>query len=201
MKNLLILLLSVLLVVGMTLPGHAQPVSQDDDDLDAIAIDGGKGKGKRQVSADQMIERIRERKGKILERLKLHYDKMPERLEKMEARIDQLAERMQKAPKAEGKDAAPRQDRLAKIKERITARYEKFKTMVPQRQAKFQENLAKRREKLTQRLKNLKADDQAKVLAEFEAAQKEVGAEIEKLATEAKSKLEATFAKIMAKLN
>ncbi|HNV70296.1 MAG TPA: hypothetical protein PKO06_11405 [Candidatus Ozemobacteraceae bacterium] len=192
----LVVVLAVFLTV-LCVPVWAETEGSDKDDLDLSPAAGG---AKKQISADSIISKIKERKEKLLARIRQRFERMPERMRKMEEKVDKMSNRVSKAPKGDGEQGGV--DRKAQMKAKITERYEKFKGMISERKnklgTKFDERKAKFQEKIGGKLK---AEDMSKVMAEFESAQKEVVAEVEKLLTEAQKKLDETYQKLLTKLN
>ncbi len=193
-------LIAFLVVVAclVCIPVWAQKASAEKDDLDLSPAAGG---GKKQVNADAIISRIRDRKAKVLTRLKQRFERLPERLQKMEERVENRMNRAEKKPKAEGA-AQGGTDRKAELKAKITERYEKFKTLISERKNKMGTKFDERKTKFQERMSGkLKAEELTKVMAEFESAQKEIVVEVEKMLTEAQKKLDETYQKLMSKLN
>jgi len=209
MKNVwTMLLVSGLLSLCMAV--SAQPMAADkddgrDDDIEMVGpaeqapgMNKGLHKGEK-LTADQFIARIRGMKEKILGRIKERLAKLPERLEKMESRADRLAERRNKRA-AEGV-ASGTADRSVQAKEKISKRYEEFKSRIATRKGQFEQRAVQRRASMEKRIASLNDADKAKVIAEFETAQKEITAEIAKITEEVQKKLDETYQRILTKFH
>ncbi|HOY67990.1 MAG TPA: hypothetical protein PLP29_13965 [Candidatus Ozemobacteraceae bacterium] len=196
-------------LLSLSMAVSAQPVADKDDGKDddvEMVGPAERGQGKHlglnkgeKLTADQVIERIRAMKEKILGRIRERLTKLPERLEKMESRADRLAER--RAKRAGAGVASGTADRPGQAKEKITKRYEEIKSRIAKRREQFEQRSTQRRANFEQRIAHMNDADKGKVLAEFESAQKEIAAEIAKVADEALKKLEETYQRILAKFN
>ncbi|HEY9071034.1 MAG TPA: hypothetical protein VIV61_12320 [Candidatus Ozemobacteraceae bacterium] len=198
-------------LLSLSMAVSAQPVADKDDGKDddvEMVGPAERGQGKHlglnkgeKLTADQIIERIRAMKEKILGRIRERLTKLPERLEKMESRADRLAERRGKRAGAGAANANGTVDRPAQAKEKITKRYEEIKSRIAKRREQFEQRSTQRRANFEQRIAHLNDADKGKALAEFESAQKEIAAEITKVADEALKKLDETYQRIIAKFN
>ena len=207
MKRLMTVLLGLALC-AFSVPVTAEPpatastgdkvVAEADDDKDDLDI--GKGRGKA-CSAETMITRMRERKDKMLQQMRNRFARMSERLGKMEGRSERMRERAKRRQGAGigSGTAAAGEDRPVDRKARITEKYEKFKAMIAQRKAKLGEKVDQRRARVEKRASRLKPEEKAKVMAEFDAVQKEIVTEAEKILSEASAKLETAYQNCLQK--
>lgn len=170
------------------------------------------GEKRQAPSAAQIIERMRKRKAKMIQRMTEKYEALPGRLEKMQERLANLGER-QKRECDEGQGKGNREKKRfrvgrsakglpegATIEERITHRYQNFKKMISERREKFSEASQKYREMLTQRIAKLSEVDQKTVLEEFETSQKEVRAKIDELSEKSLALVEEAYKSVLTKL-
>lgn len=193
-------------LLSLNMAVFAEPATaENDDDLEMVGP-GERGEGRQKglnkgekISADKVIERLRSSKEKIIGRISERLAKFPERLEAMESRVDRIAKRRDNgASKGVASDTA---QRSAQAKELINKRYENFKERISKRKEMFEQRAVQRRAKFEQRIAGMNDTDKAKVMAEFEATQKEIAAEIARVSDEVQKKLESTFQKILSKID
>jgi len=171
-------------------------ISDKDDDMSDISGINRAGKGKA-ISVEKIIAKLKERKEKFLAKLRQRSERLPDKLKKIE---DKVARRQQRFGRG-GRNASDTSGQVAganagQMKESLTERYEKFKGQLSGRKQQFLSRVAQRKAKITERIKNLSAEDQAKVMAEFESAEKEIAAEIDKMTSENSKKLEEVYQKL-----
>lgn len=158
----------------------------------------------REVTAEQMIKRIEERKANILENIALRNTKLNERLATFGERIDKLSARMEKlrsekpTEKTGTDKPAMSEEQLKDRKEKVTARYNEFKKNIEQRKTQVFERIENVRSNVLKRIEQLPEGDREGVKTALESSINEVKAEAEKLEKEAKEKIEATYQKLMA---
>lgn len=192
MKKIISLFLVVMFVslwVPMVVSGQDRPAESE--------------KVKKGPDADKIISNMEARKAKILENIKLRFDKLNEKLATFDERINKMSERLSNAKS--GKDDGKNADRVAKgenqlkeRKEKVTARYNAFKKNIEGRKAHIMERLDNQKKTLEERTSKLSGDDKGKVMAAYEKMRSEVVAEGEKLAAEAMKRIEATYHKLMS---
>lgn len=203
MKRFLILMVALFLV-GFPMAVMALNDKNGKDDKEDTDISSGlPGGGNSAVKAEDFITKIKERKEKILQKIRQISERMPERLKKLEERANKRAGRFARGGPGKG-DGAKSEGNTAgrgeEFKAKVTEKYEAFKKRLSERKTHFDTNSVARREKIAQKISKMKAEDNAKVLAEFDAAQKEIAAEIEKLIPEATKKLDETYQNIISKI-
>ncbi|PKL49112.1 MAG: hypothetical protein CVV42_07190 [Candidatus Riflebacteria bacterium HGW-Riflebacteria-2] len=205
MKKLLTGLV-IILAVSLVSPVFAQADNAPKAKRERIGKQRGEKQGKmgREVNAEQMIQRIEERKTSILENIALRNTKLTERLATFGERIDQLSSRMEKIrsekPTENTRTEKPgmSEEQLKERKEKVTGRYEEFKKNIEQRKTKILEHLENVRSNVLKRTEQLPEADRDRVKTALENAITEIKAEAEKLEKEAKEKIEATYQKLMA---
>ncbi len=200
MRTFGILFLALFLFVGL-MPGFAAPPAEDDkeDSADLSAPTGGKGGKDKVVTAETVIARIKAHKDKIIARIKERLEKLPERLQKIQEKANKRMGGKGKGRKGLASGTETPRD-PATIKQRVEERYNQFKERISKRQETFAKRTAKRKEMITKRIAKLPAADQAKVMAEFEAAEKDIVAQVEKASVEAAKKLEETYKAILSSI-
>lgn len=196
-------LLTVLFLVTALLV----PVIASAEEAPADAKKGPALENRKEVTADQMIERIEGRKAKILEKIKERFDKLNEKLAGFEGRIEKISERKEKraGKGGEGKiagDAAENpamsEEKIKERKEKVTERYNKFKKNIETRRDEMAKRQEENKAKFLARIEKFSQADKDRVIAAQEKMQSEVRAEVSKLADEALKKLEVTYQKIMS---
>ncbi len=196
-------LLTVLFLVTALLV----PVIASAEEAPADAKKGPALENRKEVTADQMIERIEGRKAKILEKIKERFDKLNEKLAGFEGRIEKISQRKEKraGKGGEGKiagDAAENpamsEEKIKERKEKVTERYNKFKKNIETRRDEMAKRQEENKAKFLARIEKFSQADKDRVIAAQEKMQSEVRAEVSKLADEALKKLEVTYQKIMS---
>jgi len=160
-------------------------------------------KVKKAPDANKIISNMETRKAKILENLKIRFDKLNEQLATFDGNINKLSERLSNLKS--GKDNEKKADQIAEgeaglkaRKEKATERYNAFKKNIEGRRAHITERLENQKKNVEERAAKLSGDDKARVMSAYDKMRTEVLAEGEKLAAEAMSKIEATYKKLMS---
>ena len=195
-------LLTVLFLVTALLV----PVIASAEEAPADAKKGPALENRKEVTADQMIERIEGRKAKILEKIKERFDKLNEKLASFEGRINKISARQEKRARKGGEYKAEAtatdkpvmsDEKIKERKEKVTERYNKFKKNIETRRDEMAKRQEENKAKFLARIEKFSQADKDRVIAAQEKMQSEVRAEVAKLADEALKKLEVTYQKIM----
>ncbi|HMM59323.1 MAG TPA: hypothetical protein PKC25_04235 [Candidatus Rifleibacterium sp.] len=195
-------LLTVLFLVTALLV----PVIASAEEAPADAKKGPALENRKEVTADQMIERIEGRKAKMLEKIKERFDKLNEKLAGFEGRIEKISARQEKRARKGGEYKAEAtatdkpvmsDEKIKERKEKVTERYNKFKKNIETRRDEMAKRQEENKAKFLARIEKFSQADKDRVIAAQEKMQSEVRAEVAKLADEALKKLEVTYQKIM----
>ena len=195
-------LLTVLFLVTALLV----PVIASAEEAPADAKKGPALENRKEVTADQMIERIEGRKAKMLEKIKERFDKLNEKLAGFEGRITKTPARQEKRARKGGEYKAEAtatdkpvmsDEKIKERKEKVTERYNKFKKNIETRRDEMAKRQEENKAKFLARIEKFSQADKDRVIAAQEKMQSEVRAEVAKLADEALKKLEVTYQKIM----
>lgn len=187
----------VFLVVIMAVIAMLMPVSVFAQEKDEAAAKIGKP-----LNADQVIARMETRKTKMLENIKLRFEKLNEKLATSGERIDKASGRIgklrnNKNEEKGGEKLNQTEERLKERKAKFTERYNTFQKNIETRKTKAAEQFEKMKANLSARIDGMSAADKDRVTAAFDTMRSEVVAEATKLAGEAKTKIDATYKRIM----
>lgn len=196
----LVVLLSVLMFVAMMMPVVAIAEENGETRIDMDDF-------KKEVNVDKILQRLEERKVKMLENIKERFNKLNERLATFNERINKASARREKfrAGKASANNgenkantAVQKEEKLKERKAKITERYDSFKKNIELRKNLISERMEKSKVQFMSNIEKLSLADRARVIAARESMLAEIKAEAEKLAAEALQKLEATYQKLMS---
>lgn len=212
------LLTAIFLVTALLLPMLATAQETPAAETKVAEAKSPALEGRKEISVDQMLEKIEGRKVKILEKLKMRFDKLNEKLAQIETRVGKASKRIQNQRQKAGEakveatgseKPAINEEKLLERKAKATERYNNFKKNIETRRNEFANRTGenegnekgKRRGEgkgMAEHLDKLSPEDLARVTAAREKVRAEIKVEVDKLAAEALLKLEATYQKIMS---